>query len=221
MNLKSLREQAYELLKEQLGNGALVPRSTLDLDAMAAALGVSRTPLREALLQLAHEGFVTILPRRGITVNELSVDDIRHIYQIIGARENAVIIAAGSRLGRDEASRMGALNAAMRTALTRDDFDGYYAHNLAFHDVYLDLSDNATLVRTVRTLKARLYDFPRRKGYVREWELASTDEHDAIVANVAAGDLRAAADYVRDVHWSFAVQERFVRRYYAASRKTT
>ncbi|MCU0611038.1 MAG: GntR family transcriptional regulator [Candidatus Eisenbacteria bacterium] len=219
MNLKSLREQAYELLKERLGDGALRPGAAVHVDSMAASLGVSRTPLREALLQLAHEGFVTIHPRRGIVVSELSLDDIRHIYEIIGALESAVILGAGARLGSEEATRMRVLNEEMRAALATDDFNRYYARNLDFHDVYLVLSANAALVRIVRTLKARLYDFPRREGYVREWEMASVDEHDAIVMRIAAEDRRAAADYVRDIHWSYAVQEPFVRRYYAATRE--
>jgi DNA-binding GntR family transcriptional regulator len=218
LEARSLREQVYELLKRQLGDGTLRPGAALDLDALAGALGVSRTPLREALLQLDHEGFVRIAPRRGVVVTELSLDDIRHIYEIIGALESAAIVAVGSELGKREVARMRALNEQMKQALAADDFTTYYARNLELHDVYLERSDNRTLVRTVRTLKARLYDFPRQQGYVKEWEVASTGEHGAIVARLAAGDHAGAADYVRDVHWSFAVQKSFIHRYYFASR---
>jgi DNA-binding GntR family transcriptional regulator len=215
----SLREQVYELLKQRLGDGTLTPGTVLDQDALVRDLGISRTPLREALLQLSNEGFVTILPRRGIVVNELSLDDIRHIYEVIGALESAAVVAVGARIGVVGVRRMTTLNKEMRAALRADDFARYYEHNLEFHDVYLTRSDNLTLRRTVATLKARLYDFPRRQGFVKEWEVASTGEHAAIVEWLAAGDIAGAAAYIRDVHWSFAVQERFIHRYYFASHR--
>ena len=68
------------------------------------------------------------------------------------------------------------LNAEMKAAIDRDDFDLYYEKNLFFHDVFLRLSGNETLVRIV-TLKKRLYDFPRRQGFVKEWEQESIGEH--------------------------------------------
>jgi hypothetical protein len=72
-------------------------------------------------------------------------------------------------------------------------------------------------VRTVRTLKERLYDFPRRSEYVKEWELDSTAEHAEITSRLRAGDFKGAAAYIRDVHWNFEVQERYIRTYYFAA----
>lgn len=212
----SLRQQVYEFLKGELGAGRLAPGSWLDLGALETRLGTSRTPLREALLQLEWEGFVTIRPRRGILVRPLGLDDIRHLYEIIGALESAAILSGAAHLTGRAVTRMRSLNEAMRAALAADDFARYYDRNLRFHDVYLDATDNASLQRTVQVLKARLYDFPRRRGFVKEWEVASTGEHDAIVERLAQGNVQAAAEYVRDVHWSFAVQERFIHRYYFA-----
>ncbi len=221
VNLKSLRQQVYEFLKGELNRGTIEPGSQLDLTALADRLGTSRTPLREALLQLAAEGFVTILPRRGIVVNELTPEEIRHIYEIVGALEGAALLAAAPALTAGDHARMRALGGEMRRALEKDDFDRYYEKNLAFHDVFLDRCDNARLVRTVRTLKERLYDFPRRKGFVKAWEEASVGEHEALVDLLARGDARGAADHLRDVHWSYAVQEPFIRQYYLASRNGT
>ncbi|HNX49667.1 MAG TPA: GntR family transcriptional regulator, partial [Thermoanaerobaculaceae bacterium] len=169
----SLRQQVYEFLKGELGGGRLAPGSWLDMGALEARLGTSRTPLREALLQLEWEGFVTIRPRRGILVSPLTLDAIRHLYEIIGALESAAILSGAPRLGGRAVARMRSLNEAMKTALAADDFGRYYDRNLRFHDVYLDATDNDSLQRTVRVLKERLYDFPRRTGFVKEWEVAS------------------------------------------------
>jgi len=112
---------------------------------------------------------------------------------------------------------MEALNEEMRAALEVDDFDRFYARNLAFHECWLELSGNEELKRTVRILKQRLYDFPRHPDFVKEWEVASTGEHATIVRLLREGNVAGAADFVRDVHWSFTVQESFIHRYYHAA----
>ena len=108
------------------------------------------------------------------------------------------------------------LNERMRAALASNDFDSYYAANLSFHDAYLAMSANAELKRMAKILKERLYDFPRREGYLSQWELESVNEHAEIAARMLSGRFEDAAAYVRDVHWSFSVQERFIMSYYFA-----
>jgi DNA-binding GntR family transcriptional regulator len=214
LNLASLREQVYRYLREAMEQGNLVPGVFLDLNRLAERLGISRTPLRDALLQLQSEGFVEILPRRGVRVVPLTLEEIRHLYTIIGALEGAAVLQAGPRLTRNDLGRMRRLNEQMQEAVADDDFDRYYRHNLAFHGTFLEKAGNERLRRLVETGKHRLYDFPRRQAYLRDWESRSTDEHETFLDLVEAGDLRGAADYLRDVHWSFEVQEPFIRRYY-------
>jgi len=103
---------------------------------------------------------------------------------------------------------------AMRRAIESDDFDLYYEKNLALHDVYLSPCGNENLVRIVRTLKRRLYDFPRQKGFIKEWETSSIAEHLELLNLMRRGKAAEAAAYVREVHWSFPVQEKFINRYY-------
>lgn len=210
----SLRQQVYDVLRDDLASGRLAPGATINLDEVAARLGVSRTPLREALLRLEAEGFVRIRPRSGIQVHVLTEEDIRNLYQMIGALEAAVILTEHERLTPEWIANMRRANDAMRAALDREDFDAYYSANLELHDGYLDLSANADLVRQVKVMKQRLYDFPRKRTFVEEWERRSTGEHERIVSALEAGDWEEAARLVRDVHWSFAVQEEFIRRYY-------
>jgi DNA-binding GntR family transcriptional regulator len=217
LDLRSLSQTVYEDLKRRLNAGELRPGQFIDLSALGRELGMSRTPLRDAMIRLELEGFVIVYPRRGVMVCDISLSDIRDIYQIIGALEGSVVERLGSRFQPADADKMDGFRRRMEANLAADDFDDYYEANLAFHDVYLDLSDNADLVGTVRTLKERLYDFPRRAQYVKEWELASTAEHEKIVALLRAGDYKGAAAYVKDVHWNFEVQERYIRTYYFAT----
>ena len=214
LNVKSLKEQVYEYLREQMRRGAILPGSAIDMEETSKTLGVSKTPLRDALLQLEMEDFVTILPRRKVVVNSLSEKDIRNYYEIIGALESMALLKACDRFEPSDVEGMQALNDGMREAIAANDFDLYYDRNLAFHNVFLSLCGNDDLVKLVNNMKKRLYDFPRAKGFVKEWEESSILEHQDLIDLVRAGRSQAAANHIRDVHWSFKVQEDFVRKYY-------
>jgi len=220
LQTRSLREQVYEYLRDEMNRGDLQPGAFLDLNAIAERLGISRTPLREALLQLETQGFVTVLPRRGFRLNPLSLEDIRHYYEIIGALEAATLKDHGAALTAKDLARMHKLNAGMAEAVAASDFDRYYSLNLAFHEVYLGLSDNKSLLALVRSLKQRLYDWPRRAGFVRSWEEHSiAEEHSRFLGLLERGAYREAATFLQEVHWSFQVQEKFIHAYYFASRQ--
>ena len=216
LDITSLSAIVYEDLKRRLNSGVLKPGQFIDLSALGRELGMSRTPLRDAMIRLELEGFVVVYPRRGVMVRILDLAAIRDIYQIVGALEAAVVERMALRFRASDADHMDSHRKAMAESLAADDFDTYYSANLAFHDVYLDLSDNEDLIHHVRTLKERLYDFPRRSEYVKEWELDSTAEHAEITARLRTGDFKGTAAYVREVHWNFEVQERYIRTYYFA-----
>jgi DNA-binding GntR family transcriptional regulator len=218
LETRSLREQVYEYLRDQMASGGLQPGAFLDLNELAQRLGISRTPLREALLHLESQGFVTVLPRRGFRLNALTLDDIRHYYEIIGALEAAALKNVGGSLGPADFARMRHLDAAMAEAVAARDFDKYYEANLAFHDVYLRRSDNTRLVAQVHLLKQRLYDWPRRERMVQAWEQHSVVEHEDFLRILERGAISEAATHLQNVHWSFGVQERFIHAYYFAGR---
>ena len=212
----SLREQVYAVLRDDLDSGALRPGVTINLDNVARQLGVSRTPLRDALLRLEIEGFVTIRPRSGVVVRTLTETDIRNLYQLIGALEASVLLSERQALTPAHIANMERANAVMKAALVGDDFDTYYSANLTLHNAYIEMSANAELIHRLTIMKQRLYDFPRKRHFVKEWEMASTGEHERIVFALQNGDVREAARLVQEVHWSFEVQEPFIRRYYLA-----
>jgi DNA-binding GntR family transcriptional regulator len=215
LNIKSLKEQVYEYLREQMRSGEIRPGAVIDMEETSRKLGVSKTPLRDALLQLEMEDFVSILPRRKVVVNVLEEEDIRNYYDIIGALESTALLKAFDRIRSSDIEAMQALNDAMKQAIEDNDFDRYYEKNLEFHNTFLNPCGNENLVKIVNTLKKRLYDFPRSKGFVKEWEESSTGEHQALIDLIRQGKRQEAANHIRDVHWSFKVQEEYVHKYYA------
>ena len=218
LNVKSLKEQVYTYLREQMRKGKILPGSVIDMEETSKKLGVSRTPLRDALLQLEMEDFVTILPRRKVIVNVLTIFDIKNYYEVIGALEGTALLLAFDSLETRDIEVMQKLNREMKKAIMGDNFDLYYQKNLEFHNTFLNQCINTPLVKIVNRLKKRLYDFPRQKGFVKEWELASIKEHQKLVDLIKQGKRQKAAHHIRDVHWSFKVQEKYIKKYYASSR---
>jgi len=214
LNVKSLKEQVYDYLRGQINKKKLKPGSAINMDAFSKKLGISKTPLRDALIQLEMEGFVTILPRRGIYVNSLTRQDIRNYYQVIGALESSALIHSAAASRTEDISRMEKLNQEMRDALDRENYDLFFRKNLDFHNTFVQLSQNEILGTILHTLKKRLYDFPRREKWIKEWELSSVEEHQKIISLIKRKKVVEAAEFIRDVHWSFTVQEKFIDKYY-------
>lgn len=214
INFKSLKEQVYDYLREEIHRHNLRAGSAINMDATSQKLGISKTPLRDALIQLEMEGFVTIAPRRGIFVNPLTLEDIKNYYQVIGALESSALKNSFKKIGQTEIKKMNRLNKEMGNVLEKGNFDLFYEKNLEFHDCYIHLCGNNQLIKMVTTLKKRLYDFPKQEKWIKEWELSSLLEHRKIVGLIAEGKAREAAGAIQDIHWSFEVQEKFIMKYY-------
>ena len=127
-----------------------------------------------------------------------------------------MIVLVAVRFRDSDADLMERYNQQMGKALDQNNFSVFYDANLKFHNVYLEMSDNAEMLHSIKIHKERLYDFPRNKTFVKEWELHSLEEHKTMIEMLRNHDFNSAADYIRDVHWSFSVQERFIRKYYFA-----
>lgn len=214
LNLQSLREQVYQFLRNQIQTGELLPNFNIDIKKISEQLGVSTTPVRDALIELQAEGFVSILPRRGVIVNPLTIQDIKDLYEVIGSLEASVVKSVFDKLDQARVAMMESIDQEYRQAVIAGETEQIYVKNLAFHGVFLDLSDNMELKKLIKRRKERLYDFPRRT-YLQEWELRNSEEHQQLIACIKKGDSDGAARVMRNVHWSFTYQEEFIRKFYS------
>ncbi len=211
---KSLKEQVYEYLRDQIQTGEIKPNTAINLQSTSDKLGISKTPLRDALLQLDLEGFVTIKPRKGIIVNSLSLNDIRDFYQIIGALESTALYESKRNLKNKDIEKMLFLNDEMKNAIEGNKFDLYYENNLQLHNIFIKYSSNNDLKNIIEIKRRRLYDFPRKTGFIKDWEVESIMEHTVLIKYIEDGKIQEASDYLRNVHWSFDIHEKFIRKYY-------
>jgi DNA-binding GntR family transcriptional regulator len=186
-------------------HGNLKPGSTIQTCQITKELGISKTPLRDALIKLEAEGFVTILPQRGVVINSLTPEDVGFICEILGGLESRVIISVFHKIGEKEVAELNRINQEMVAiaSLNGENFTEYNQKNIQFHDVFLNLSENALLLRYIRILKHRLYHFPDR-DFGRDWQHINVAEHQKFVRLVEEHKPKQAADFMRDVHWHSA-----------------
>ncbi|MBW2603552.1 MAG: GntR family transcriptional regulator [Deltaproteobacteria bacterium] len=202
-----LRNQIYEYLREQMRLGVLQPGAFINMNELIEDLGVSRTPLREALLLLQANNFVTIFPQRGVKINDLTVQEVKYIFEILGGLESCLLISVFDKIGKKKLDEMKKINEEMLLALTDEKFN-YYERNLCFHDVFIELSDNRELVNLIKTLKQRLYDF-RKKDFGDKWKIINHKEHLDFIRLLEEKLVKESAEYLRDVHWCLKHPESF------------
>ena len=213
LNVLSLREQVYAYLRQQMSLGVLIPGSTINIGQIASQLGISKTPLRDALIHLEVEGFVTILPRRGVCVNVLTLGDVKNAYTAMGMVEASIVMDCFDRIDPSHISKLEKLNETMIQDVEKNYYERLFNTNVEFHNVYLDISNNDLIKKFILPTKQRLYDFPRQ-NYIKEWEIKNCEEHQQFIECLKKGKPEKAAKVLKDVHWSFEYQKKFIKKFY-------
>ena len=215
LKFSSLSDQVYTYLRRQMNQGDLLPGSTINIGEIANQLGISKTPLRDALIHLELEGFVTILPRRGVRVNQLQIEDVKNAYDAIGLVESFIIVECIDKITSTHIKKLESLNNKMIKDIAKNSFSELFKTNLEFHNIYLDISDNELLKKFIFPIKHRLYDFPRQ-NYIPEWEMRNCQEHKQFIESLKNGNASDAASILKETHWSFEFQKDFIYAFYGA-----
>jgi DNA-binding GntR family transcriptional regulator len=207
---ETIADKVYAALRQDIATGVFRPGERILEKALAGRLGISRTPIREALLRLEIEGVVVCTSRRSYNVRTLSVADVREIYDTLGILEGAVARAVAARLTDEDIRDLRQFNKTMETAAAKADLPAFGHWNRRFHEVFLLRLDNRTLRDTCNLVRGLLYTFPVQRRSLADWLRKSVTEHRSIIRLAAAGDAEALGDYFRDVHWSYDRNQRFI-----------
>src|SRR3954470_23198570 len=150
---ESLAQAAYAALKASILENLLPPGHEAVEQAIADQLGMSRTPVHEAVLRLQHEGFLQVLPRRGVRVLPIDPVDLRETYDVLIALEGAAaaLLAAQGPAGAGTLDGMAAATAEMERARAAGDRVGWARADDRFHRLLLQGSGNAKLARLGQT----------------------------------------------------------------------
>ena len=188
----------------------MTPGSLINVRRLSEELTVSRTPLREALAQLEVQGFVTIMPQRGVLINVLTYEELLDIFEILGALESHVLQTVSHLMNKSKIDAMVQHNQNMAQAILNNQNRKFHETNILLHRVFLDLSSNKNLQMTISNLKLKLFGFAL-KSYRTRFKEAIVEEHRKFIALLQAGKNNQAVDYLKNVHWKFNYPDNFIR----------
>ncbi len=188
-----LREVVCESLREAIRNGVLKPGERIMEIQLAEELGVSRTPVREAIRKLELEGYVVMMPRRGTYVASMSIRDINEIFEIRTALESLSNGLAADHITDDELEHLQRLLVIIGSYIKEGNIEKIVETDIEFHDLMYHAARNERLVGIISNLRDQLTRF-RTLSMSYPGRLEETlDEHRLIVEAIANGDRKAAS----------------------------
>jgi DNA-binding GntR family transcriptional regulator len=193
----SLVGGAYEALKEAIRNNDFPPGYQGSEQEIASRLGMSRTPVHEAIIRLQEEGLVRVLPRRGVVVCAISPEDMREIYEVIIALETASAELLSEKPANERgpiAEELDGVNAQMQSALAADKLVDWAKADERFHQLLVERSGNGRLARMFHTIMDQSHRARMLTLRLRPRPTASAREHRAIVEAIRRGDAQAARE---------------------------
>jgi DNA-binding GntR family transcriptional regulator len=195
---RPLHEEAVDRLRDLIVQGALAPGNRLNERVLCEQLGISRTPLREAIKLLAAEGLIELLPNRGAVVAAMDTRRLAETLQVMGALEGLAGELACRNASAEGIAEIGALHQEMLAMHARGDLAGYFRYNQRIHLALVEASGNPILANTYRHLNANV----RRARYManlskERWD-AAVREHEQILTALAARDVPALKRLLQD-----------------------
>ena len=193
-----LREVVCETLRDAIRKGKMKPGERLMESQLAEDLGVSRTPVREAIRKLELEGYVIMMPRRGTYVANLSIRDVNEVFEIRTSLDSLASGLAAERITDEELERLQRLLVAIGGYIEENDMDKIVECDTEFHDLLYQASRNSRLVGIIFNLREQLTRFRSTSMAFPGRLKATLEEHRRIVEAIAQGDVaeaRAAAEY--------------------------
>ena len=196
-NHRPLREMVYEELKMQILTGVIVPGTRMMEVELAEEMGVSRTPIREAIRKLEKEGLVTIEPRRGAYASQISTEDMVEILEVRQNMEGLAAFFAASRMQPEQMEELKNISTKYNKAVTDRDMESMIKYDTRFHRIIVESCNNKILVQMIEQLQELVLRF--RYIYYDDFKRAENmpEEHYMILSaieNKDADAARAAAD---------------------------
>ncbi len=190
---ESLSDRAYKELKRRIFENELVIGQQYMEHELAELLAMSRTPVREALLQLSREGLVEIRPRHGMRIKPVSLEDMGEICQVLTSLEStAAALAAGKALTKEENRQLRQAVAEMDQALEANDMEAWAQADERFHTALVELSGNKRLIEAVRTFIDQSHRFRMLTLRLRPLPVDSNRDHQAVLEAIEQRNSDAA-----------------------------
>ena len=189
-----LRDVVFNTLRKAILKGELKPGERLMEIALAERLGVSRTPVREAMRKLELEGLVVMIPRRGAQVANITEKDLNDVLEVRMALENLSIENACKKLTEEQLAELKRAAKVFEATMEEGNLVKLAEADVAFHEVIYQSSDNRRLNQVLNNLREQIYRY--RVEYLKEEETRKllVKEHDEIYEAIRNRDVKTAQE---------------------------
>ncbi|MBQ5445750.1 MAG: GntR family transcriptional regulator [Lachnospiraceae bacterium] len=194
-----LRDLVFITLREAILQGKLEPGERLMEIALANQLGVSRTPIREAIRKLEIEGLVINAPRRGAVVAEITLKDLRDVLEVRRNLENLAVKLACEKANEQDIRELKELHRSFISTLKNEDLTEVAQADVKFHDKIYEITDNKRLIQILSNLREQMYRY--RFEYIKDeiHRRVLVDEHAMIIEGIENKDVDKAKKYM-EIH---------------------
>lgn len=203
-NYLSLTDHVYNYIVEQINTSALVPGKKVNENAICEALKVSRTPVREALIQLSSEGLLENIPRKGFIIKSLTTEEAKETYFIIGALDGLACSLTAPLLTDKQLKEMEFYIESIDLAINTGNFSMYHKMQEAFHNVYLSVCPNQSLVTLLLQLEKKFlktFDWIKDMEWTAEKLKETNNEHRRMLEMFRNGETAELETFMKNIHW--------------------
>ncbi len=191
-----LRDVVFYTLRQAILKGELEPGERLMEMQLAEQLGVSRTPIREAIRKLELEGLVLMIPRRGAIVAKITEKDLRDVLEVRSSLERLSTELACERMHDETIAELKQAQEAFKEALNQNDITLQAQRDVEFHDVIYKATGNLRLIQMLNNLREQMYRY--RLEYLKHDLAHQTliEEHEAIIEALSKRDKETATKII-------------------------
>lgn len=202
---KTLKDHVYDYIAGQIREGNLLPDQRVNENVICQELNISRTPVREALIQLAAEGVLENRARKGFVIRSMTEDDVKELYTVIGVLDGYAAKLACNKLTKQDFADMAFYIETMDLAIKAGNFEMYHKQQNIFHQLYIDKCGNNVLIETIDQSKNKLLKktyTDDEEGVTKEVFYTTNQEHREILRLFEAGDQNGVFTYLAETHWT-------------------
>jgi DNA-binding GntR family transcriptional regulator len=200
-NLKvppSLKEMAFQSIKAAILSQKLVPGQVYNEQGLAKELGISKTPVREALLDLSIKGFITLLPRKGVQLNILTEKDVRDLFEVRNALEKAIVRCITPKLTDGEIKRIEEIHLKERDAIQNKDRISYLRIDRELHLCLASFTENRYMISSIENIRD-LIDWVAFRAIIRLERMAEVEEeHTKVIEKFKERDTKGAEFFMEE-----------------------
>jgi len=188
INRRSLHQELTDRLRNMIVEGVLTAGEKVPERELCEKLGVSRTPMREALKVLAADELLTLEPNKGARVRAITLEDLEEVFPLMGALESLAGELACKNINSTQLTNISNEHKAMLHCYQSTDMPGYFSHNQRIHEIILEAAGNQTLSGIYRSLAVRVRQARYLANMSQERWQQAVNEHEEIMQALIAKD---------------------------------